>query len=59
MIVYQVVFRNQNRRIRRISVLGEEENCFRVAGPIALWPSKRTTFKRLRDAQSYLASVRH
>ena len=40
MIVYQVVFRNQKCRIRRIKVLGEEANCFRVAGPIALWPSK-------------------
>ena len=56
MIVYQVVLRNQKCRIRRISVLGEEANCFRVAGPVALWPSKRTTFKRLADARRYLST---
>ncbi len=55
MIVYQVVFRNQKCRIRRLKVLGEEAKCFRVAGPIALWPSKRTTFKRRRDARRYLS----
>ncbi len=44
MIVYQVVRRGQGHRIRKIKVLGETATGFRVAGPVALWPSRRNTF---------------
>jgi hypothetical protein len=56
MRVYQVVYdrRSNKHRIREIKVTGEEATCFRRPGPPALWPSKRTTFRRLRDAKRHL-----
>ena len=57
MLAYQVVRRDRKYRIRRIHVLGKTPTGFRVAGPVALWPSDRNTFRRRRDAEAYLASV--
>ena len=57
MIVYQVVFRNQKCRIRKIKVLGVTPTGFRVAGPVAFWPSGKNTFRRLRDAKAYLQAA--
>jgi hypothetical protein len=57
MIAYQVVRRDQKYRIRRIKVLGKTPTGFRIAGPVALWPSDRNTYRRRRDAKAYLASV--
>jgi hypothetical protein len=54
MIAYQVVRRTH--RIRKLKVLGETPTGFRVAGPVALWPSKHNTFRKLSDAEAYLAS---
>ena len=57
MVAYQVVFRNQRCRIRRIIVLGKTDTGFRTAGPVALWPSGKNTFLRLKDAKAYLQAA--
>jgi hypothetical protein len=53
MFAYQV----GHNRARRIKVTDEEDTCFRRPGPPALWPSKRTTFRRKRDALRLLADL--
>jgi hypothetical protein len=57
MIAYQVVFRNQRCRIRRIIVLGKTDTGFRTAGPVALWPSGKNTFLRLKDAKAHVQAA--
>ena len=57
MVAYQVMFRNQRCRIRRIIVLGKTDTGFRTAGPVALWPSGKNTFLRLKDAKAHLRAA--
>ena len=58
MIQYRVAYNQRTKRhkIRKIKVLGCTATGFRTAGPVALWPSAKNTFARLRDAKTYLAT---
>jgi len=61
MRVYQVCWdgRAKTYRIKKLAVATETPTGFSQPGrPVALWPSKRNTFKRLVEAQAYLVSKR-
>ena len=58
MRVYQVCWdgRAKTYRIRKLAVATETPTGFSQPGrPIALWASKRNTFRLLRDARAYQA----
>ena len=58
---YQVCWdgRAKTYRIRKLGVATETPTGFSQPGrPVALWPSKRNTFKRLVEVQAYLVSKR-
>jgi hypothetical protein len=53
MLVYQV----RHHKIYRLTVQKKTETGFHIVGkPICLQPSKRNTFRRLKDAKIYLDS---
>jgi hypothetical protein len=53
MQVYQVT----RAGIRKLTVKGETPTYFIGRGAVALWPSKKNTFKRLRDARAFQMKV--
>ena len=57
MIVFQVRSRGGKPRFRRLTVTGETATSFRRPGPVALYPSKRNTFRSRRKAIAYLAGL--